>query len=106
MFSIILHNDLSWLCLLKVSQQIDGACYDLGYDTQTVQNMSRIGQFPSVSAKILQAVELKTQLDAVDNKRDATSTDRASLDPAESILGHQESTYTSINADTLSLIHI
>lgn len=87
MFGHIDCHGLSWFVMVtvQVCQQIDGACYDLGYDTQTVRNMSRISQFPSVSAKILQAVKLKTQLDAVDSRRETPSANPADLHSAQSV---------------------
>lgn len=48
--------------IIQVYQQVDGVCCDLGYDTQVVQSISKVHQFPSISAKILQAVQLKAQL--------------------------------------------
>ena len=49
---------------MQICQQVDGACYDLGYDAQTVQAMSKISNFPSITTKILRAVELKAHLDS------------------------------------------
>ena len=48
---------------MQICQQVDGACYDLGYDAQTVQSMSKVSNFPSIATKILKAVELKAHLD-------------------------------------------
>lgn len=52
----------SFVIITQVYQQVDGVCCDLGYDTQVVRSMSKVHQFPSISAKILQAVQLKAQL--------------------------------------------
>ena len=43
--------------------QVEGACYDMEYDTQTVARLSSITQFSSITEQLKRAVELKRQLD-------------------------------------------
>ena len=54
--------------LLQTHQRVDGVCHDLGYDLETVQHMSEVSHFPSINAKLVQAVKLKTLLDSVESK--------------------------------------
>ncbi len=55
--------------MVQVCQQVDGTCYDMEYDTQTVQNMAKVSQFPSINANIMRAIELKGKLDALESAR-------------------------------------
>ena len=48
---------------------MDGVCYDLSYDIEAVHHMSQVHQFSSINAKLLQAVELKTQLDNIESSK-------------------------------------
>ena len=49
-------------------QEVEGACYDLEYDTQTLQAMWKVNQFPSVNASIRRAVELKKKLENLERR--------------------------------------
>ncbi len=41
---------------------MEGACYDLDYDTQTLRGMRSITQFAGMKEKMLRAIELKVKL--------------------------------------------
>lgn len=53
----------------ELSQRVQGACFDLEYDTETVKAMAGITQFSSVLSDLQKAIEIKQQL----NKREAES---------------------------------
>ncbi len=51
------------LALHEVCQQVEGACYDLDYDTEALRGMRSITQFASIKEKMRRAIELKSLLD-------------------------------------------
>ena len=51
--------------MLQVCQRVEGVCYDLEYNTQAIQSMSKVSQFPHISSLLAKAVELKTRLNTV-----------------------------------------
>ena len=57
--------------LLDLCQQVEGACYDLDYDTEAVKAMASITQFSGMKESIRKAVELKRKLDEVELQKRA-----------------------------------
>lgn len=49
------------------SQRVEGASYDLEYDTKTLRDMAGITQFRGIKNSLLRAIQLKQQLD--ENRR-------------------------------------
>lgn len=50
----------------ELSKRVQGACFDLEYDTETVKAMAGITQFGSVLSDLQRAIEIKQQLDKVE----------------------------------------
>lgn len=48
--------------LQETCQQVEGACYDLEYDTETLKAMRSITQFAGLKDKMMRAIELKVKL--------------------------------------------
>lgn len=63
------------VCLfpLQLCQRVNGACYDLEYDSQALKEMSSVKQFPNVADKIDRAIHLKKLLDESERKRKVRS---------------------------------
>lgn len=56
---------------LQTHIQVDGVCYDLSYDIETIQHMFQVKQFSIINEKLLQAVKLKAQLDTIETNKPA-----------------------------------
>lgn len=89
------------LQLQENCQRVEGACYDLEYDTKTLRDMASITQFKGTKDRymlsvrilnydnsssgsihsLLRAIQLKKQLDEVDTRRRVPLPPQASLPP-------------------------
>lgn len=54
---------LSVVALLQMCERVEGASFDLEYDTSAVKEMASVTQFSRLSAVIERAVHLKKQLE-------------------------------------------
>ena len=52
--------------LQDMCQKVEGACFDMEYDTQALSSMGNITQFASIRDSLRSAIELKARLDEVE----------------------------------------
>ena len=55
--------------LKDTCQQMEGACFDVDYDTQAVKQMGSITQFSNIRDNVKRAIELKMKLDELELQR-------------------------------------
>ena len=58
--------------LQDMCQQVEGACFDMEYDTQALSSMGNITQFASIRDSLRSAIELKARLDEAEAQRKTT----------------------------------
>ncbi len=61
LWHILLSHEIS--TVLQLCDRVNGASFDIEYDTSALKEMSKVSQFSTVSAAIDRAVYLKRQLD-------------------------------------------
>ena len=93
--------------MVQLCQRVNGACYDLEYDSQALKEMATVKQFPSVADKIDRAIHLKKQLDESERKGkgkspgDAHRTNYGSTNVGEP-LRHNVTSINSTNSEQLT----
>lgn len=55
--------------LKDTCQQVEGACFDVDYDTQAVKQMGSVTEFSNIRDNVKRAIELKMKLDELELQR-------------------------------------